>query len=83
MLDQEGRDRIERALDSYPDKIGYKLNAKNFVVQTQVSSISPLGWVHVYKTDIGKLECSLRYFIQNKILYNKCILAAKNVPATK
>ena len=54
------RNSIERALDSSAENIGHKLNSKNFVVRTAVSTLSPLGWVHVYKTEMGKIDCGLR-----------------------
>ena len=61
MIDEEMIDSIERVLDSSPERIGYKLNSKIFIVRTDVSTLSPLGWVHVYKSEIGKIECGLRY----------------------
>ena len=61
VIDKEMRNNIERILDSCDESIGYKLNPKNFVVRTAISTLSPLGWVHVYKTVMGKIDCGLRY----------------------
>ena len=52
---------IERFLDTSPDIIGFKLDSKNFIVRTPISTLSPLGWVHVYRSEIGKIDCGLRY----------------------
>lgn len=40
--------------------VGYQLSPQVFVIKDRVTSLSPMGWVHVYKTDLGKIECSLR-----------------------
>jgi hypothetical protein len=40
--------------------VGYQLSQQVFVVRDKITSLAPLGWVHVYKSDLGKIECSLR-----------------------
>ena len=40
--------------------VGYQLSQQVFIVRDMRTSLSPLGWVHVYKSDLGKIECSLR-----------------------
>ena len=40
--------------------IGYKLSPKVFVIKDSVTSLTPLGWVHVYVSDLGKIDCGLR-----------------------
>ena len=62
VIDTEMRHSLTRLIDSSADdKIGYKLNSKSFMIQTPITTLSPLGWVHVYKSDIGKIDCGLRY----------------------
>ena len=61
MIDTEMSNAIERTLDSCAENtIEHKLNSKNFVVRTAVSTLSPLGWVHVSKTEMRKIDCGLR-----------------------
>ena len=40
--------------------VGYQLSQQVFIVRDEITSLAPLGWVHVYKSDLGKIECSLR-----------------------
>ena len=62
LVDQEMQSRLDRvmALASSEGVAGYQLSPSVYVLRDQVSTLSPLGWVHVYKSDIGKIECSLR-----------------------
>ena len=61
VLDQDMRDQLDSLMAMGQDgEIGSKLSSSVFVIMESVSPISPLGWVHVYKSDLGKIECSLR-----------------------
>ena len=53
------RSQIEDILDS-SDQVGFQLTPKVFAIKTGISSLSPLGFVHVYRTDLGKIDCGLR-----------------------
>ena len=61
VIDREMHNTIDGLLDSSSNNIiEHKLNSKSFVIGTPVSTLTPLGWVHVYKTDMGKIDCGLR-----------------------
>ena len=68
VIDKEMSNTIERFLDTPPDSIGFKLDSKNFIVRTPISTLSPLGWVHVYRSEVGKIDCGLRYENKNGIM---------------
>lgn len=59
-LEEDMRNQIEMMLQSEEGVVGYQLSPKVFAVKAPVSSMCPLGFVHVYKTDMGKLECGFR-----------------------
>ena len=40
--------------------VGYQLTSQVFVIKDAVSAINPLGWIHVYRTELGRIDCSLR-----------------------
>ena len=54
---------------------GYQLNHNTYVIKAAVSPQCPLGFVHVYVIDMGKIECALRYifWIFVQYLYRVCI----------
>ena len=55
------RNHLEEVMKSSTDGIvGYKLSPKVFIIKTPVSALSPVGWVHVYRSDLGKIDCGLR-----------------------
>ena len=64
-IDKEMVDRLEEVLALAPSDgvVGYRLSPAVYAVRDKVSSLTPHGWVHVYKSDMGKLECGLRYEI--------------------
>ena len=59
-LEDDMRSQIEKILQSEDGVVGYQLSPKVFAVKAPISSMRPLGFVHVYKTDMGKLECGFR-----------------------
>ena len=61
MLDVDMKKDVNNLIDSSKDGIvGYKLSSRVYVILTEVSTLSPLGWIHVYLTDLGKIDCGLR-----------------------
>ena len=64
VIDSELEKRLQEVLAVAPADgvVGYQLSSTVYAVRDIVTSSTPHGWVHVYKTEIGKLECSLRYF---------------------
>ena len=59
--DADMRNHLEEVMKSSTDGIvGYKLSPKVFIIKTPVSALSPVGWVHVYRSDLGKIDCGLR-----------------------
>ena len=66
ILDVDARNSLKALLESCKDNIvGFMLDSACFVIKTDISSISPLGWVHVYKNDVGKIECGNRWDIKS------------------
>ena len=59
-LEDDMRSQIDQILQSEDGVVGYQLSRKVFAVKAPVSSMCPLGFVHVYKTDMGKIECGFR-----------------------
>ena len=61
-VDKDMQSRLDAvlALASSEGVTGYQLSPAVYALRDKVSTLSPLGWVHVYKSDIGKLECGLR-----------------------
>ena len=60
-VDEEMKTHMDSVLALPTDGvIGYQISTKVFAIKDTVSTLSPLGWVHIYKTDLGKLHCSLR-----------------------
>ena len=61
-VDKDMQSRLDGVLDlaSSEGVTGYQLSPAVYALRDKVSPLSPLGWVHVYKSDMGKLECSLR-----------------------
>ena len=59
-LDEEMREQLDHALSSSDGIVGYQLTSKLFIVKAEVSAMCPLGWVHVYKSELGKIECGFR-----------------------
>ena len=62
-IDKEMKERLEEVVALAPADgvVGYRLSPAVYAVRDKVSSLTPHGWVHVYKSDMGKLECGLRY----------------------
>ena len=61
--------QLDQILDSTAEVAALQLTPRLFVVRTRVTPISPLGFVHVYKTELGKIDCGLRY-----TNYSGCLL---------
>ena len=40
--------------------VGHQFTSKVYVVKTEVSPMSPLGQIHVYKSEIGRIDCGFR-----------------------
>jgi hypothetical protein len=60
-IDEEMGSELDAIMTIATDGLlGYKLSPKVFVIKDRVTSLTPLGWVHVYRSDLGKVECSLR-----------------------
>ena len=61
MLDVDMKKDVNNLIDSSKDGIvEYKLSSRVYVILTEVSTLSPLGWIHVYLIDLGKIDCGLR-----------------------
>ena len=60
VLSQEVKDQIEVLLSSCDGVVGYQLSAKVFVIKTEILPMSPLGHIHVYRSDLGKIDCGFR-----------------------
>ena len=64
IVEQDMRNQLEGILDNAVNGIvGHQLSDKVFVIKTEISPISPLGQVHVYKSDLGKIDCGFRYVL--------------------
>ena len=67
IVEQDMRNQLEGILDNAVNGIvGHQLFDKVFVIKTEISPISPLGQVHVYKSDLGKIDCGFRYIYITK-----------------
>lgn len=40
--------------------IGYQLSPSTFIIESPVTTLCPLGFVHVYVSDLGKIDCGFR-----------------------
>ena len=63
ILEETMKSQLREIIDSTDadETIAFQLSNKVMVVKTPVSALSPLGFVHVYKTDLGKIDCGFRY----------------------
>ena len=59
-IDKEMKERLEEVVALAPADgvVGYRLSPAVYAVRDKVSSLTPHGWVHVYKSE---LKCGLRY----------------------
>ena len=55
------KSQLDEILDTEDETVAYQLSNKLFVIKTPVSALSPLGFVHSYRTDLGKIDCGFRY----------------------
>ena len=53
--------------------IGYQLSPNIFVIACPITSLCPLGYVHVYVSDLGKIDCGFRWIFIHPILLSLCI----------
>ena len=71
ILEEDMKNQVDSLMEGH-EIPGYQLNHNTYVIKAAVSPQCPLGFVHVYVTDMGKIECALRYiflvFVQ--YLYN-------------
>ena len=59
-IEDDMKSQLDQILQSEDGVVGHQLTANVFAVKAPVSSMCPLGFVHVYKTDMGKIECGFR-----------------------
>ena len=62
IVEEDMKNQLEVILHTAVDGVvGHQLSNKVFVIKSEVSPMSPLGQVHVYKSDLGKINCGFRY----------------------
>ena len=52
--------QLDEILGSTAEVAALQLSPRLFVIRTGITPITPLGFVHVYKTELGKIDCGLR-----------------------
>ena len=57
ILDGDMKNQLDELMSS---TIGYQLSSNLYIIKSQISPLCPLGFVHVYVTDLGKIDCGLR-----------------------
>ena len=60
IIDENMKNQVEELMSA---TIGYQLNPNLFIIKSQISPLCPLGFVHVYVTDLGKIDCGFRCYI--------------------
>ena len=63
ILEVDMNTQINEILDSTHDTVAFRLSPRVFVIRNPVTPITPLGFVHVYKSELGKIDCGLRYIL--------------------
>ena len=59
-LGAEMNAQLDEILGSTAEVAALQLSPRLFVIRTGITPITPLGFVHVYKTELGKIDCGLR-----------------------
>ena len=59
-LGAEMNAQLDEILGSTAEVAALQLSPRLFVIRTGITPITPLGFVHVYKTELCKIDCGLR-----------------------
>ena len=60
-MDVDMNTQLSEILDSTVETVAFQLSPRVLVIRHPVTPITPLGFVHVYKSELGKIDCGLRY----------------------
>ena len=61
--------QLDEIFGSTAEVAALQLSPRLFVIRTGITPITPLGFVHVYKTELGKIDCGLRYIRPNTEIF--------------
>ena len=59
IMEVEMTTQIGEILDSFDETVAIQLSPTVFVIRSPVTPLTPLGFVHVYRSKLGKIDCAL------------------------